>query len=117
MDRPALREKSQNQCCHRGEGKWFNHQMPANTRLTYEDFCRLPDDGKQYEIIEGELYVAPAPPILHQIIVFRLLSALSTSAQRQGLGQVLIVPVDVVFSDFDVVEPDILYISKQRPQC
>jgi Uma2 family endonuclease len=88
--------------------------MPVDTRLTYEDFCLLPDDGKRYEIIEGELFVTPAPRLLHQKIVTRLAAALSTLMEREGLGQVFVAPVDVVFSDFDVVEPDIIYVSKQR---
>jgi Uma2 family endonuclease len=88
--------------------------MPVDTRLTYEDYCLLPDDGKRYEIIEGELFVTPSPRILHQIVVSQLMSELLTFAKRRGLGRVLAAPVDVVFSKFDVVEPDILYVSKQR---
>ena len=88
--------------------------MPVDTRLTYEDFCLLPDDGKRYEIIKGELFVTPAPRLLHQKIVTRLAAALSTLVEREGLGQEFVAPVDVVFSDFHVVEPDILYVSKQR---
>jgi Uma2 family endonuclease len=88
--------------------------MPVDTRLTYDDYCLLPDDGKRYEIIDGELFVTPSPRILHQIVVSQLLSELLTFAKKQGLGRVLAAPVDVVFSEFDVVEPDIVYISKQR---
>jgi Uma2 family endonuclease len=88
--------------------------MPVDTRLTYDDFCLLPNDGKRYEIIEGELFVTPAPRILHQKIVTRLAAALLTLVEREGLGQVFVAPVDIVFSDFDVVEPDIVYISKAR---
>jgi Uma2 family endonuclease len=88
--------------------------MPVDTRLTYDDLCLLPNDGKRYEIIEGELLVTPAPRILHQKIVTRLASALLACAERGGLGQVFVAPVDIVFSDFDVVEPDIVYISKAR---
>jgi Uma2 family endonuclease len=88
--------------------------MPVDTRLTYDDFCLLPEDGKRREIIQGELFVTPAPRLLHQKIVTRLASALLTFAERKGLGQVFGAPVDIVFSDFDVVEPDIVYISKSR---
>jgi Uma2 family endonuclease len=88
--------------------------MPVDTRLNYDDFCLLPNDGKRYEIIDGELFVTPAPKILHQKAVSRLSASLLTFAEREGVGQVLVAPVDVVFSRFDVVEPDIVYVSKKR---
>ena len=54
------------------------------------------------------------PRLLHQKIVLRLGSALLTIAERESLGHVFVAPVDIVLSDFDVVEPDIIYISKAR---
>ena len=50
--------------------------MPVDIRLTYDDFCLLPNDGKRYEIIDGELLVTPAPMSLHQRVVTRLTIAL-----------------------------------------
>jgi Uma2 family endonuclease len=88
--------------------------MPIDTRLTYEDLCELPYDGKRYEIIEGDLIVTAAPRILHQKVVTRLSHYLLAFVEGNDLGQVFVAPVDVVFSEFDVVEPDIIYISKQR---
>ncbi|HLY60265.1 MAG TPA: Uma2 family endonuclease [Terriglobia bacterium] len=88
--------------------------MPVDIRLTYDDFCLLPSDGKRYEIIEGELFVTPAPNYYHQIIVTRLTRHLSAFVEDNRLGLVFVSPFDVVFSQFDVVEPDILYISKAR---
>jgi Uma2 family endonuclease len=88
--------------------------MPVDTRLTYDDFCLLPNDGKRYEIIEGELFVTPAPRMLHQRIVTRLTRHLSEFVDLHQLGEVFVSPFDVVFSEFDVVEPDLLYISKAR---
>jgi len=92
----------------------YNALMPVDTRLTYDDFCLLPNNGKRYEIVEGELFVTPAPRLLHQKIVLRLGAALMTFVEREGLGQVFAAPVDIVLSEFDVVEPDIVYISKAR---
>ncbi len=88
--------------------------MPVDTRLTYEDYCLLPKDGKRYEIIDGELFVTPAPCILHQRVVTRLSRDLSTFVEDNHLGLVLAAPTDVVLSHFDVVQPDIVYISKIR---
>lgn len=88
--------------------------MPVDIRLTYEDYCLLPNDGKRYEIIDGELFVTPAPRFAHQRVVTRLVRYLSVFVDDHGLGEVLVSPFDVVFSQFDVVEPDVLYISKAR---
>jgi len=88
--------------------------MPVDIRLTYEDYCRLPNDGKRYEIIEGELFVTPSPFRPHQRSVTRLTRYLSTFVQEDDLGEVFVAPFDVVFSRFDVVEPDLLYVSKER---
>jgi Uma2 family endonuclease len=88
--------------------------MPVDIRLTYEDYCHLPNDGKRYEIIEGELFVTPSPFRPHQRAVTRLTRHLSTFVEENGLGEVFVAPFDVVFSRFDVVEPDLLYVSKGR---
>ncbi len=88
--------------------------MPVDTRLTYDDFCQLPDDGKRYEIIDGELFVTPSPVHLHQRVVTRLTYYLCGFVESHKSGEVFVSPFDVVFSKFDVVEPDLLYISKAR---
>jgi Uma2 family endonuclease len=88
--------------------------MPVDTRLTYEDFCLLPDDGKRREIIEGDLFVTPAPRRLHQRVVTRLSRFLSGFVDDHQLGEVYVSPFDVVLSLFDVVEPDLVYFSNAR---
>ncbi|HLY60266.1 MAG TPA: Uma2 family endonuclease [Terriglobia bacterium] len=88
--------------------------MPVDIRLTYDDFCLLPSDGKRYEVIDGELLVTPSPNFLHQSVVTNLTYHLSAYLINHPFGRVLVSPFDVVFSQFDVVEPDILYVSKAR---
>ncbi|MGD1100963.1 MAG: Uma2 family endonuclease [Terriglobia bacterium] len=88
--------------------------MPVDTRLTYDDFCLLPEDGKRREIIEGELFVTPSPQTPHQRAVMRLSVRLWQFVDSHELGEVFSAPFDVVFSEFDVVEPDLLYISNAR---
>ncbi len=88
--------------------------MPVDIRLTYDDYCLLPNDGKRYEIIDGELFVTPSPNLAHQRAVTRLARYLSAFVEDNHLGEVFVSPFDVVFSQFDVVEPDILYVSKAR---
>jgi Uma2 family endonuclease len=88
--------------------------MPVDVRLTYEDYCLLPNDGKRYEIIGGELIVSPSPAEAHQNFLMNLAYYLVDFVKKHALGKVYVAPFDVVFSQFDVVEPDLLYISKER---
>jgi Uma2 family endonuclease len=88
--------------------------MPIDLRLTYEDYCVLPNDGKRYEIINGELFVTPSPLRRHQLALANLLYYLTDFVKKHDSGQVYPAPFDVVFSEYDVVEPDILYVSKAR---
>lgn len=88
--------------------------MAVDIRLTYEDYCLLSTDGKRHEIIDGEHFVTPSPLTLHQRVVMRLGHHLMGYLDVRPLGEVFVAPFDVVFSRFDVVEPDLLYISKDR---
>ena len=87
--------------------------MPS-TKFTYEDFVNFPDDGKRHEIIDGEHFVTPSPNTKHQTIATNLTVALGGYLKHRPIGRVFAAPFDVVFSDLDVVEPDLLYISKER---
>ncbi|MDQ3693878.1 MAG: Uma2 family endonuclease [Chloroflexota bacterium] len=81
---------------------------------TYADLAEMPDDGNRYEVIGGELIVAPAPTTNHQLVVTALTSLLWHHAVGQGLGQVFTAPTDVVLSPYNVVEPDIVFVSAAR---
>jgi Uma2 family endonuclease len=82
-------------------------------KLTYDDFVLFPDDGQRHELIDGEHYVTPSPNIRHQQISGDLHGFLWTHLEADPVGRVLTAPSDVVFSHFDVVEPDLLYISNE----
>src|ERR1700682_5282267 len=86
----------------------------SSVKFTYEDFLNFPDDGKRHEIIDGEHYVTPSLNTKHQRIVTKLTLALGRFLEQSQLGEVFVDPLDTVFSDLDVVEPDLLYISRQR---
>lgn len=88
--------------------------MATRTRLTYEDYVLLPDDGKRHEIIEGEHTMTPSPSTRHQEICFNIASALREHARRTGAGKAYIPPLDVVLSNEDVVQPDVLFVSSAR---
>ncbi|HWL94122.1 MAG TPA: Uma2 family endonuclease [Phycisphaerae bacterium] len=83
-------------------------------RLTYEDFCALPDDGRRYEIIDGDLFMSPSPEIPHQTVVINLAAILHQHVRKEKLGKVLVAPSDVLLGEHDIVEPDIIFISKER---
>ena len=86
----------------------------AGVRLTYDDFVQFPDDGKRHELIDGEHYVTPSPNTKHQTIVTNLAVLLGSHLRQHRTGRLFTAPFDVVFSDFDVVEPDLLFVSKAR---
>jgi len=83
-------------------------------KLTYDDFVHFPDDGKRHELIDGEHHVTPSPNRRHQAIVRELIGLLWSYLKRHPEGEIYGAPFDVVFSDFDVVEPDLLFVSRAR---
>jgi Uma2 family endonuclease len=86
----------------------------SGAKLTYDDFLLFPDDGQRHELIDGEHYVTPSPNTAHQVIVGNLYFALRVYLEANPTGQLFTAPFDVVFSDFDVVEPDLLFITAGR---
>ena len=82
-------------------------------KLTFEDYLKTPDD-ERYELLDGELIMAPSPNELHQIICGNLGSLLLVYVKQHGLGQVFFAPYDVKLSDTDVVQPDLLFVSNER---
>jgi len=84
------------------------------TKLTYEHLRQMPDDGRRYELIEGELAVSPAPKWQHQRIVRRLFELL-VRAENAGHGVVVPAPTDVVLDpEMNALQPDLLFIAKHR---
>jgi Uma2 family endonuclease len=83
-------------------------------KLTYDDFLLFPDDGKRHELIDGEHYVTPSPNRKHQDVCGNLFYLIRTWLESHPIGRVYFAPFDVVFSEFDIVEPDLLYLSNAR---
>lgn len=86
----------------------------TDRRLTYQDYLRFPDDGNRHELIDGAEYVTPMPALRHQRIVGEVHGLIWQHLKQYGGGEILLSPFPVVFSLFDVVEPDLLYISDAR---
>ena len=82
-------------------------------KLTYEDYCATPDD-KRCELLNGDLMMVPAPNMRHQRVQRRLSYKLTQYIDDHALGELFFAPCDVVLSNTDVVEPDILFISRKR---
>jgi len=82
-------------------------------KFTYNDYRTAPED-KRFELLDGELLLVPAPTTYHQRVLRELFVRLYIFVTSQGLGEVFIAPCDVVLSNYDVVQPDILYVSNER---
>jgi Uma2 family endonuclease len=87
---------------------------PRSVKLTYDDFLLFPDDGQRHELIDGEHYVTPSPNPRHQRILGSLHLEIGNYLKAHQIGEVFFAPLDVVLSDIDVVEPDLLYMSRER---
>ena len=88
--------------------------MTAVNLLTYDDYVALPNDGKRYEILDGELFVTAAPSRNHQRVVLTLAMSLEMHVRSHNLGEVDIAPFDTILSDPNVVQPDIIFVANDR---
>lgn len=83
-------------------------------RWTYEDYLHLADD-KRYEILGGKLFImTPAPEFNHQLISARLQFSIMQFVESKNLGYVVDAPTDVILDEENVVQPDILFISREN---
>jgi Uma2 family endonuclease len=85
----------------------------AKERFTYQDYLQLPED-QRYEILEGELYVVAAPNTRHQRVTRNLVFSLFQYVRERDLGELLPSPYDVILSEENVVQPDILFVCRAR---
>lgn len=88
--------------------------LSRSVRFNYDDFLLFPNDGKRHEIIDGDHFMTPSPNTKHQRVSFKLSAALANFLEIHCLGEVFTAPYDVVLSDEDIVEPDLLFISTAR---
>lgn len=83
---------------------------PVQGQWTYAAYAALPDDGHRYEIINGVLYMAPAPTLGHQASNLRFARYLMQYVEDAGLGRVFPAPVDVELAPNVVVQPDVVVV-------
>lgn len=87
--------------------------VDMDKRYTYEDYLMIEDEGR-YEVLTGELVMVAAPYTIHQSVSDNLCFILNKFIREKKLGKILVAPTDVVLADDVVVQPDILFISKDR---
>lgn len=85
----------------------------AHSRVPYAELERWPEDGRRYELYDGEVYVVPSPLPLHQVVAARLHLVLEEYVRQHG-GLVLFAPLDIVLTEYDVVQPDLLLFTQER---
>jgi Uma2 family endonuclease len=82
-------------------------------RVSYADLERAPEDGRRYELYDGEVFAVPAPLPRHQVVAITIAEMLRRCACENG-GFCIASPIDIVFSDYDVLQPDVIYFSSAR---
>lgn len=88
--------------------------MPLASYFSADAVRALPDDGKRYETVHGELLVTPAPGVSHQQVLARLFRVLDAYLAANGLEQLLPSPADISFGDDTLVQPD-LFVADLGP--
>src|SRR4051794_24867571 len=83
-------------------------------KLTADDLNDFPNDGKRYEIIDGDLTVSPSPNKYHQRLLSKLHRMIRNDVEEREVGWVYVAPVDVRFFDSDQVQPDLLVLLSER---
>jgi len=82
-------------------------------RVSYADLERAPEDGRRYELYDGEMFVVPAPIPRHQVVQHLIAEALRRYASMHG-GFSVDSPIDIVFSEYDVLQPDLVVFTANR---
>jgi Uma2 family endonuclease len=85
----------------------------VHPRVSFAELERWPEDGRRYELYGGEVFQVPSPILLHQIVAGRLHVILNEYVREHG-GIVLFAPLDIVLTDYDVVQPDLLLFTRER---
>jgi Uma2 family endonuclease len=88
--------------------------MIASLKYTHSDLQAMPDDGKRREIIDGEIYVSPSPVDIHQCLLLNLSYEFCQYLKARPIGIVRFAPLDVILSDYEVLQPDLLFVLNEH---
>jgi Uma2 family endonuclease len=94
----------------------YNARMGTEVipKLTYEQFRQLPDNGKRYELIHGEVHLTPAPTTRHQFILRNLSISLGIYLAHDPHGEIAFAPLDVRLGEDTALQPDLIFVSNAR---
>lgn len=87
---------------------------PRAIPMTIREYRLLPEDGRRWELVQGEFVMTPAPSTRHQKVSRNLQYELMTQLEKPGLAEVINAPVDVVFDELNVVQPDLVIVASAR---
>ncbi len=91
-------------------------QDALRTDMTYEDYLKMPEDGKYYQLFEGALVMNPSPNVIHQRISRNLQEILLHHIKKHHLGVLLNAPIDVVLAHHVVFQPDLVFVHRDHRQ-
>jgi Uma2 family endonuclease len=87
---------------------------PPQGRWTVDDWERVPPDVRRYEVIDGRLYMTTAPSFFHHWIISRVIRYLGVPAEVQELGIWTAGPLGLILSPADAVQPDFVFVCRDR---
>jgi Uma2 family endonuclease len=88
--------------------------MSAPLYFTADMVRSLPDDGKRYEVVHGELLVTPAPRALHQRVQIRLITQFAPYLAAFPVGEMFAAPADISWADDVLVQPDLFVVRRDE---
>ena len=92
-------------------------EAKPRAKLTYEDYVAMTPPaipGPRYQLIEGKLFRLPTPHLPHQSVFGQWMIQMALQTESPGSGEVIIAPFDVILNEFNVFQPDLLYVSEAR---
>jgi Uma2 family endonuclease len=90
--------------------------MAASTRVRFkaDDIWDAPEDGKRYEVVDGDLYMTTAPDLDHQRPSMGLSGFIRWYLRTHPIGEIFAAPVGLILDDENGLQPDLVYVSKAR---
>jgi Uma2 family endonuclease len=82
-------------------------------RVSFAELQQWPDDERRYELYDGEVIVVPAPLPRHQRVALHIAQLLGEYELTSG-GLLFHSPVDIVLSEYDSIQPDVVFFTAQR---
>ncbi len=91
--------------------------MVTHRPFTVHDYREIPEVGPRYQLVEGDLHMAPAPNRFHQTYVGKIYSAIEAWLDTHPIGKAYVAPFDVYLTDLNVYQPDVCYFSSEHYAC